>query len=918
MGFSREGGVGAWLVAGPLDSSAPLENDGIRPRLRSAVGSSPEAPRWRLATTARGPLDLTTAFGDAPGPRASAYVGGVLHLEGPRKLVVFLGVDGGATLWVDGRCLLAHDQAFGRVDDEDVAFAELDSGDHAFVVALRRRAPAWGVRLRLVDADLRPLAGAWWELPGGSPEDGEGIARRMLTLRLDRKPAGDSYRPAIVAHFFEGAPLGVEVDLRARVQRSTPGGDGEVLASVESEDVIALQDRALPLPELGADTVDDGDLTVHVDVAGESLDFPFRPRRVVRQALAHADRAVASVEGTSGLAAASLETVQFLRDRLAGFVSRGDLDTEAQQADARELEDVASALERGFDPYTGKGEPWRTGAMRRAYRSPVDGHLSEFAVYVPPDFDERRKYPLIVALHGMNGRPLEMIMWLFGHDDPARDGAWEDRHPRRDLAPLEAIVVAPDGHANSMYRELGEEDVMRVVDWAMATYPIDSTRVTVTGPSMGGIGAAACALHYPGRFAAAEPLCGYQSYFVRSDIAGRPLRSWERFIAEQRSNVFWAENGMHLPLYIVHGTRDLPEENSGVLIDRYEDLHYAVEHEHPDLGHNVWQTTYEDLKGAHWLLSHRLSPHPRAIRFKTPATRWADDAWLHVRELSTSGAWGQAIARIDDHNQVYVATHGVAAFGLDRDPVWVDDALPVSLHVDGSTLAFSAGEPIEAHRAPSEAAPWTAGPAVHPGPYKHGPVCGPIRDIFHEPITFVWGASDPAQATANEAVARQWARVRPGVRVDYPVVSDLEFLASGEAIANDRALFLVGNARSNEIVREIEPEMPIRIEDGAVVLGEARFTPKTADWPQLGVAFIRPNPRRPDRYVVVVEGVGALGTWRSLSLPDMLPDYVVFDEDVAPARGSLTLGPATVRRAGFFDTSWALPTREPDGLPNGI
>jgi predicted esterase len=918
--------VGAWLVAGPLDAAVGLE-DPSGPRLHEPAGPGADAPRWRLATTARGPLDLATFFEDSHGPNAAAYAAGVLHLESPRKIVVLLGVDGGAALWVDGRCLLTR-EASARVDDDVVAGADLAAGDHAVVVALLRRAQAWGLRMRVVDAGLRPLAEAWWALPGAGPEDAEGLARRMATVRLDRGLEPESYRPVVIVHFFEGAPLDVEVPIRAQVRRGVPHGTSEVLATAESDAISgAVEDRVVALPELSADAVEESDLTVHVEGAGTGVDLPFRPRRAVRAAIAHADRAIAAVEGATGLAPASLETVQYLRSRLAGFVSRGDLDVEAQRDDARELEQLSSSMERGFDPYTGKSltpsgpagddappnrEPWRTGAMRRAYRSPVDGHFSEFAVYVPPDFDERRTYPLIVALHGMNGRPLEMIMWLFGHDDPDRDGAWEDRHPRKDLARLGAIVVAPDGHSNAMYRELGEDDVMRVVDWATATYPIDEARVTITGPSMGGIGAAGCALHHPHRFAAAEPLCGYQSYFVRTDIAGRSLRSWERFIAEQRSNVFWSENGLHLPLYIVHGTRDLPEENSGVLIDRYKELHYEVEDEHPDLGHNVWQTTYQDLKGARWLLSHRRSAHPRAVRFKTPWTRWADDAWVHVRELASSGVWGQTVARIDDHNEIYVATHGVSALGLDRDSVWVDDALPVSVHVDGNTLAFAAGEPIELHRASGDGAPWRAGPASHPGPFKHGSVTGPIRDVFHDPITFVWGADDPAQAKANEAVAREWARVRPGVRVDYPVMSDVEFLSAGESIANDRALFLVGNAKSNGVLREIEGELPIRVEEGAVVLGGARVLPKTGDLPQLGVAFIHPNPRRPDRYVVVVEGVGPLGTWRSLSLPDMLPDYVVFDEDVAPARGKLTLGTATVRRAGFFDVSWALPAADPD------
>jgi poly(3-hydroxybutyrate) depolymerase len=928
MALSRSGGVGAWLVAGPLDPAFASDEGQIRPRVGASLTEGTDAPRWRLATTTSGPLDLASVFDDPRRQKVTAYAGGVLHLGSAQRLLIFLGVDGGASLLVDGQYLRKGDPPSPRVDDEDFVATDLTAGDHVVVLALHRRGAGWGMRVRLVDPDLRPLSDAWWQLPGTGPDEARALAGRMATVSLDRGLAADAYRLSLAVRFLEGMPLGTPIPVHAQILRAPTNSALPTLVGVDREDASGeiAEDRRISFPEIEPDAVDDSDLTVHVDVSGASVALPFRPRRAVREALARVDRAVASMTGGTGFASASLDSVEFLRERLASFVARGDVDVEAQRDDARELDELSAVLERGLDPYTGRPavivgtggepdsrEPWRTGPMRRAYRSPVDGRFSEFAVYVPPDFDEGKTYPLIVALHGMNGHPMQMLMWLFGHDDPARNGSWEDRHPRRDLARLEAIVVAPDAHFNSMYRELGEDDVMRVIDWAIATYPIDRARVTITGPSMGGIGAAACALHHPDRFAAAEPLCGYQSYFVRTDITARPLRSWERFIAEQRSNVFWAENGLHLPLYIVHGTRDLPEENSRVLIDRYEELHYDVEHEHPELGHNVWQTTYEDLKGARWLLSHRRNMHPRSVRFKTAWTRWADDAWVHVRELAESGAWGQVVARIDGHNDVFVATRGVSAVALDRDAVRIDDALPVTVHIDASIVGFAAGEPIELHHATGEgAALWTAGPATHLSAFKHGCVTGPIRDVFHEPVTFVWGADDPAQATANEVVAREWARVRPGVRVEYPVLSDEEFLAAGESIANDRALFLVGNAKSNRVLREIEGELPIRIEDGDVVVGATRLSPKAGDLPQLGVAFIRPNPRRPDRYVVVVEGVGPLGTWRSLSLPDMLPDYVVFDEDVAPARGQLMLGSATVRRAGFFDQSWGLPPREAD------
>jgi len=861
-------------------------------------------------------LDVAASV-DSKGHQDVAYVGGTLHLDRGGKHVLFIGADDGVTAMVDGRCVFTHDQVRPRRDDDDLVALDLAAGDHAIVLSLRRHGRPWGLRARLVDAALKPPEGAWWTLAGTRDGDGRALAARMSRVTFDRGMGADEYRPTLTIHFFEGAPRDVPIAVRAELVRTIPrGADEPPLLRVDGGEDLAYDvdspERVIALGEIAAGAVEDDDWTLNADLSGRSLELPFHPRRAVREAAVHADRAVLAARGGAWLAPASLDSVEYLRERLVGFVAKGDGDLEAQLADARELNELSNALEQERDPYVGSQEagstgrqPWRTGPMRRAYRSPADGHFSEFAAYVPPDFDPHRTFPLVVALHGMNGYPMQMVMWLFGHDDPDRDALWEDRHPRRDLETLDAIVVAPDGHFNAMYRDLGEDDVMRVVDWAMATYPIDPARVTVTGPSMGGIGSAACALRHPDRFAAAEPLCGYHSYFVRTDFAGRTLRPWERFMAEQGSNVFWAENGQNVPLYVVHGTKDLPEENSGVLIDRYQELHYDVEHEHPELGHNVWQTTYEDLKGARWLLSHRRPLHPRTVRFKTPRTRWADDAWVHVRELASSDAWGELSARIEGRGSISVTTHGVAAFGLDRDSVRIDDAAPVVVSADGSPLTFQAGDPIELHRS-GQGLPWQAGPAVHSGMFKHGTMTGPIRDVFHEPVLLVWGASDPMQARVNEDIARDWGHVRWGVHVEYPVMSDVEFFARGEAVANDHALFLVGNAKSNRVVRELEPDLPIRIDGEDLIVGTLRIARKgeRGALSQLGAAFIRPNPRRPDRYVVVVEGVGPLGTWRSTSLPEMLPDYVVYDEDVAPARGQLLLGAATLRAAGFFGQDW--------------
>jgi hypothetical protein len=111
------------------------------------------------------------------------------------------------------------------------------------------------------------------------------------------------------------------------------------------------------------------------------------------------------------------------------------------------------------------------------------------------------------------------------------------------------------------------------------------------------------------------------------------------------------------------------------------------------------------------------------------------------------------------------------------------------------------------------------------------------------------------------------------------------------------------------LVRELEPEFPIRVDGDSVVVGSERI--KGAE---LGAAFIRPNPKHPESYVAVVEGVDALGTWRSLSLPDLLPDFVVYDSRVAPSRGQVLLRSGSLRAGGFFENDWSLPAKVNDPL----
>jgi poly(3-hydroxybutyrate) depolymerase len=823
--------------------------------------------------------------------------------------MLLLGADDDVRVFIDGRLAYTREESRPARDDDDILPLDLAAGEHTLLFALHQKDAGWALHVRLLDAEtLEPPRGAYLALPGTTLDDARALAEKMSWVSVDRGLSPDGYHPRLTVRFPEGGPRGIPLGVRARLVHPNAAAS-EPLFDVRAGEVPQSEqgvgELVVTLPTLGVReaALADNDLVYEILVADRPVLARFSPRRAIQSAVARAAAVLASTpQGAPWLAPESLASVRHVYDRVVSWGSHSDGDIEAQLDEAKELDQLAGSLERGTDPYAA-----RTGPMRRAYVSPLDGELAEFGLYVPPSYrpGTKRRWPLVVGLHGLNGRPMAMVRYLFGFDDPSKENEWEDRHVGP-LPSLDAFVITPHGHGNTMYRDQGEDDVMRVLEWALATYPIDPDRVTITGMSMGGIGSAAIALRHPDRFAAAEPLCGYHSYFVRRDIVGHPIRPWERLLAEERSNVFWADNGQNLPLYVVHGTLDQPEDNSGVLIKRYEALGYSVEHEHPVLGHNVWQTTYENLKGIDWLLRHRRNAHPSSLSFRTVRLRDGSDAWLRIDELAQPDAWGEVKARMRPGGIVQVTTRGVDALRLDRDPVLTDPRGPLRVNIDGDSLRFDADEPATLHR---ERDQWAKGAAAHDAPWKHGEVTGPLRDAYHSPLLFVYGAGDPAQTRANLEVARAWALVGSGIAVAYPILSDAEFFEQGESLANDRALFLVGSADTNRVLRALEPSLPIRVDGDAVVMGGERFEGR-----ELGAAFVRPNPRRPDRYLVVVEGTNAAGTWRSLSLPSLLPDFVIYDVGVAPSRGQMLLGSGFARAAGFFKNDWSLPALWSDPL----
>ncbi len=898
------GAFGAWLVAGPYPIPKASAASGglayvppgvdeatLSPRAGSLVGVA----KWKLAFDSSGVVDVNKALASWNTKDQIAYAGAVLRVKRSGTYVCLFGTDDGSVLFLDGKPLFSRDEVRPMRNDDDFVRVALSAGDHPLVLKLRQRDEAWVFKARCVDETFSPTADLALVLPGTSTADADALSKKMVRTTLERgafDTANFVYRPSLRVRFPGGYPSERTADLRIVIEKAkapffdAKAGSLSFVAGVANEFTVAL-------PPLPADATDDPYLFsfgVNDETSKQAL-----PRQAASErALVRARKALTLLDAQKSVNEASVASIRFLIERFSRLLENGDTDVSALQEEAKELDALSLDIESGRDPYE-----TRTGVMRRALPSPLDGGTTEFGLYVPKSYsaDSARAFPLVVALHGLNGMPMAMLRAFFGQDDPSKESPVKDRH-MVPFADADAFVVAPFAYGNSMYRDLGEDDVMRVVDWVKRTYRIDANRVSVTGISMGGIGAAVFPFRFPDVFSASAPLCGYHSYLLRQDMQHRAIRPWERFLAEERSNVEWAMNGSLLPLYIVHGQRDLPVANSGVLIDAYEKLKYSVKHEHPDLGHNVWQSTYGNPETLKWLLAKARPPAPKEIRFRTAHARYGKSFWVTVDALAKPDAWGEVSAKLVSSNRIAAQTSGIRAMHFDRVPQLLESSSAVRVSLDGTELAFDPSETISAHFSSR----WEKGPEPTSSPRKGGAMAGPFRDIFHQPIVFVYGASDPKQTNVNRDVANGFATIRGGMSQKYPILSDAEFLAKRESFDRVHSLFLVGNAQSNALVREFESSFPIRVTGETITAGSVVHRGQ-----ELGAAFIRPHPKDPSRYVVVVEGVDALGTLRALSLPELMPDFMIYDRGVAGARGQQVLGSATARSAGFFTNDWALP-----------
>ncbi|MDR0270799.1 prolyl oligopeptidase family serine peptidase [Paenibacillus sp.] len=199
----------------------------------------------------------------------------------------------------------------------------------------------------------------------------------------------------------------------------------------------------------------------------------------------------------------------------------------------------------------------------------------DYLLHVPQGYDPSsdEKWPVILFLHGAGerGNDLELVK-IHGVPHIA------DKDPS-----FPFIAISPQCPGNAFWN-MEKDAVMAVLDEVLANYNADAARIYLTGLSMGGYGTWELAAEYPGRFAAAVPICG----------GGDPKH---------------ADKLINTPIWVFHGAKDdvIPLSESEDMVKSIQaaggDIKLTV---YPEANHNSWSETYKNQEVYDWFLQHSL------------------------------------------------------------------------------------------------------------------------------------------------------------------------------------------------------------------------------------------------------------------------------------------------------------------------
>jgi hypothetical protein len=533
-----------------------------------------------------------------------------------------------------------------------------------------------------------------------------------------------------------------------------------------------------------------------------------------------------------------------------------------------------------------KEHPWRDapGPVARAYRSRIDGSVQPFGLIIPESYkrSDGKRYRLDIWLHGRDGTLTEL---KFIHERSTKMG---------EFAPADAFVLHPYGRYCNAFKFAGEADIFEALEVLKEWYPIDEARIALRGFSMGGAGVWHLATHYADQWVVAAPGAGFSETQRYLRIKPESVPEYERALWQWYDATDYALNLFHCPTIAYSGELDKQRQAADVMEEalRAEGLPLVhligakTEHKYQPETKRLLNTIVDGL------VAQGKDLEPEEIRFTTRTLRYPKMHWLVLLGLEKHWTRADARGRLTT-NGVKLSLTNVTSFVLHFRPETARRIREVE--VNGATIKIDQFPPEGMLAITRTNGAWQLGGTLFPRMTKGPGHQGPIDDAFTDWFVVVKPSTNGFHPATSQWIEKEVNRAtfewRAQFRGDAPVVTDAE----SEELTRHANLILWGDPQSNETLRKILPQLPIKW-----TADKIEFAGKTYDARRHVPLMIFPNPLNPEKYVVLNSGFTFRGYGSNASQTPKLPDYALLDisKDDPFAAGVVS--------AGFFNEQWQI------------
>ena len=546
------------------------------------------------------------------------------------------------------------------------------------------------------------------------------------------------------------------------------------------------------------------------------------------------------------------------------------------------------------------------GSRLRAYISEIDQSVQTYSLSVPPMYDPNVQWPLVVSMHGHGWyAPFQ------GHPAPNYGGVF---------------CLSPQGRGATDYKDLGEVDVMHVIEEVQRDFNIDPNRIYLTGSSMGGTGTFHLATRYADKFAAINPIVAnadneawtkHWGWNRRFDGRYDTLRKW---LQDDHTARAFVENLLQLPCFVVSGSADfvVPPDHSRNMVRLLRQYGANVQYrEYPGCGHGGFPK--EAMADAlAWTCGWERNPYPRNIYWKANQVKYGKCHWLRMEQLERPLKTGVISANVLQDGNLNVQLFNVLAFSFQRPRKLFPKATAMTVTVNGrqvqlNTLPDDEESWIEVRNDPDHG--WQDARLLQKnGLRKRCGLEGPVNEALQAPFMVVVGSS-----SSDPEINAAWLREAKSFAAEWKRRNGKECLMvlDSQCRIEDmqkRNIILFGGERDNSVSDLVAPSMPIADIMANVPSNDEDSPEGISDIgvsaPDVGSIILYPNVNyAPDKLVVMLSANspeaayqmwGRFGNWFNWGVFDSKKyfDYAVFD--------SRTVSPETYLVLGWYGTDWSV------------